>query len=49
MMMETVTNSENSNLSIGLITAPSLEIAKKLGVKTLGLSLRGVCESDSLD
>ena len=35
MMIETVTNSENSNLSIGLITAPSLEVAKTLASKLL--------------
>ena len=33
MMVENVIDSESSDVSIGLITAPSLEIAKKLASK----------------
>ena len=35
MMVENVIDSENSSVSIGLITAPSVEIAKKLATKLL--------------
>ena len=35
MMVENVVDSENSDVSIGLITAPSVEIAKKLASKLL--------------
>ena len=48
MMVENVIDSESSDVSIGLITAPSVEIAKKLASKLLE-SRCVACKSYSLN